>query len=313
MARIGKGGAVRDVPLGERYRGCLLGLAVGDALGGPVEFMSAAEIREIHGQLREMTGGGWLDLAPGEFTDDTQLALVIARSIARLGRVDLADIAAGFVAWHQSGPKDVGNTTAQSIKALIAGVSWRDAGRETDRATGGHGAGNGSLMRTAPIALACGSDRQMLDRASREVSSITHGNRLATEACVAFDRALAAVLAGSAEPLAAAAEVDDAEVRALVLAVPGLARHAVRSGGFVLETLQAALWSFARHDDFEETVVEAVNLGGDTDTTGAVAGALAGAYYGAAAIPERWLAVLQGRAELETLADRLLEVSRAGR
>jgi len=303
---------VSDVPLEDRYRGCLLGLAVGDALGGPVEFMSSAEISARHGRLREMVGGGWLELAPGEYTDDTQLALVIARSIARLGSVAPADIAGGFVAWYRSAPKDVGNTTSRSIRHLIAGASWREAGRETDRAMGARGAGNGSLMRTAPIALACWPDREALDRLGREVSAITHANRLATGACVAFDRALAAVLEGAGDPLAAAAGVDDADVRAVVLAVPDLSHQEVRSGGFVLETLQAALWSCARHDDFEETVVEAVNLGGDADTTGAVAGALAGACYGVSAIPARWLSVLQGRDELVALADRLLEVARTG-
>lgn len=293
----------------DRYRGCLLGLAVGDALGGPVEFMTAGAIRGTHGRLREMIGGGWLHLAPGEVTDDTQLTLVIARSIARLGRVDPADIAAGFVDWYRGRPKDVGNTTAASIRHLIDGASWREAGRMTHGGDGGLGAGNGSLMRTAPLALACRRDPASLDRAGREVSAITHASPLATESCVAFDRALVAVLEGVSDPLVAAAAVEHDEVRAVVSAIPGLERPDVRSGGFVLETLQAALWSFARHDDFEETVVEAVNLGGDTDTTGAVAGALAGARYGVDAIPRRWLAVLQGSEELAALADRLLEVA----
>lgn len=296
----------------DRYRGCLLGLAAGDALGVPVEFLSRSQIQRSYGRLREMVGGGWLNVAPGEVTDDTQMAMAIAGSIARLGRVDPEDIARGFVAWFRSKPKDVGNTTSRSIRYLLDGVPWHEAGPRTHQEMGGRDAGNGSLMRTAPIALACRGDPERLVQASLDVSVITHGSPLATWSCVALGCALVAILGGEESPeriVEAASQVEEPRVRETVLAVLGLQRDEIDSGGYVLHTLQAALWSFVQHDDFEETVVEAINLGGDTDTTGAVAGALAGARYGAAAIPARWLDVLQHHDELTRLADQLLEVS----
>lgn len=298
-----------QLELQDRYRGCMLGLAIGDALGAPLEFMSREEIKQRHGQLREMIGGGWLNVEPGEYTDDTQMALAIARSIAELGEIRPEDIALRFVDWYNTRPKDIGNTTRRAIEYLVAGMPWVEAGERTTREMNGRDASNGSLMRAAPVALRARADDERLVSQSLDVSRITHANPLASWSCVALNRALAALLAGEVDVIERAADVDHPEVRAAVLAAPDLEDHEVRSGGYVLHTLGAALWSDHNSDSFEEAVVTAVNLGNDTDTTGAVAGALAGARWGARAIPERWLAVLQGREELVTLADRLLELS----
>src|SRR3990172_8488667 len=108
-----------------RFQGCLIGLAVGDALGAPLEFMTEAEIARQYGPVREYRGGGWLGLAPGEYTDDTQMMLCIARSIVAQGRFDPADVAERFVVWLAGGPKDAGNTTRRAIELLKGGVAWR--------------------------------------------------------------------------------------------------------------------------------------------------------------------------------------------
>ena len=296
--------------LRDRYRGCLLGLAVGDALGAPVEFINRDEIALRYGVVREMLGGGWLDTKPGEYTDDTQMALAIARSIAELGRIDPADIGTRFVQWMESMPKDIGNTTLQSLGYLAAGVPWDEAGARTAARKGDSGAGNGSIMRTAPIGLACRNDPETLVRQSIDVSRITHADPKCCWSCVALCQAISALLTGSEDILAAAAEgVEAPEVRATLENAATIRRSDVLSGGYVLHTLGAAFWAFVNHDSFESVVVAAVNLGGDSDSSGAVSGALAGARYGAAAIPERWLAVLQNRQELIDLADRLLELS----
>lgn len=298
-----------SLSLQDRYRGCLLGLAVGDALGAPLEFRDRSEIERDYGRLREMIGGGWLNTVPGEYTDDTQMTLGIARSVAELGRIDPADIARHFVAWYQTKPKDIGNTTARSIRYLVDGLPWDEAGERTTREMAGEDASNGSLMRTAPVALVTRQDPDALIRLSLDVSRITHANPLATWSCVALDKAIVALLADDDDVLGAAEDVESAEVRQAVRSVESLSRDGLSSGGYVLDTLRCSLWSLLRHDTFEEVVVEAVNLGGDADTTGAVAGALAGTRYGMAGIPARWLDVLQEREALQALADRLLEVS----
>lgn len=294
--------------LRSRFRGALLGLAVGDALGATVEFMGREEIRARFGVHRELVGGGWLRLAPGEYTDDTQMALAIARSIVALGRIDPDDIARHFVAWYETAPKDIGKLTRRALGHLAAGVAWQDAGERARAESAGRSASNGSLMRTAPVALATWRDPEALVRQSLDVSRITHADPLCAWSCVAFDQALAATLAGTVDVLAAAADVPQVEVHARIAAIPQLGEAQLRSGGYVLDTLQSALWCTARHDDYEQAVVAAVNLGDDADTTGAVAGALAGARCGEQGIPARWLAVLQNRAEITALADGLWQL-----
>jgi ADP-ribosyl-[dinitrogen reductase] hydrolase len=237
------------------------------------------------------------------------MALAIARSVANLGRVDPADIAAHFVRWMESMPKDIGNTTLQSLGYLAAGVSWNVAGARTMAQRGDSAAGNGSIMRAAPLALLCRNDREALIRQSLDISLITHADPRACWACVALNQAIVNLLEGSDDVIAAASDVQQPQVRETVATAAVAKRDDVLSGGFVLHTLGASLWALLNHDGFEEVVVAAVNLGGDADSTGAVAGALAGARYGASAIPERWLAILQGRQELTDLADRLLELS----
>lgn len=298
----------------DRYRGCLLGLACGDALGGPVEFKSRAEIaRRWPDGLREFVGGGWLNLKPGEITDDTQMALALAESLAAHPEPNLDDVAARFVAWLASNPKDVGNTTRTALNHLAAGATWREAGERAGR--GGLSAGNGTVMRCAPAALRCRPDRAMLRGVSIDTAAITHVDPRCTWGAVAVNQAIAHLLDGESKETASEAAVDGVEnddVRRVVRGAAERDRDDIRSGGFVLDTLEAAFWSLARHDEFEAAVVASVALGDDADTTGAVAGALAGACYGASAIPARWLELLEPRAALERVADRLLELSRAG-
>ena len=306
-------GLLAMIDLQDRYRGVLLGLACGDALGGPVEFKSRDEIIGLHpGGLRDFVGGGWLSLSPGEITDDTQMTLAIARSLAERPSLDMNDIAARFLEWLHSEPKDIGLTTRAALQALDRGIPWDEAGTHVTGYASGQSAGNGAVMRCAPVALRFRSDLSALDQASRDTARITHADARCQAAAVAINRSIAHLLADA--PIETLVEsvlsvIDEPETREALRKAPGLERHQVRSGGFVLDTMQSALWSFLKHGDLESTVIEAVNLGADTDTTGAVAGALAGARYGASAIPERWISQVQHRDELIALADRLLELS----
>ena len=294
-----------------RFQGCLIGLAVGDALGAPLEFMTEAEIARQYGPVREYRGGGWLGLAPGEYTDDTQMMLCIARSIVAQGRFDPADVAERFVVWLDGGPKDAGNTTRRAIELLKGGVAWREAGERACAERGRMGAGNGSVMRCAPIALLDYRDERRLIEDSWNSSLITHGDPRACWGAVALNLLIAGLVAGGGEGLveAVAARIAEREVREALLAAPGLAIAELRPSGFVVDTLQTALRCFLGAGSFEEALVSAVNLGGDADTVGAVCGALAGARYGLSSIPAHWQAGLRGAEEIRELAAGILALA----
>lgn len=294
--------------LADRARGCLIGLACGDALGGPVEFIDRAEIAARYPDgLRDFVGGGWLNLSPGEITDDTQMTLAVARSLTQDG-LDLDLLSAEFLAWYRSNPKDIGNTTRAALALLNAGIAPDEAGERVRLEMGDRGAGNGSVMRCAPLAIRFRNDPVRLVAASLASARITHADRRCAWGAVAINQAIAHLLNGGGTDSvleAAIARVEDPDVCATVLAAPDRPRDAVKSGGFVLDTVGSALWCLFNSDGFEEAVVAAVGLGADADTTAAVTGALAGAAYGQSAIPERWRTTVQHRDQIDALAIRL--------
>jgi ADP-ribosyl-[dinitrogen reductase] hydrolase len=300
--------------LRDRYRGVLLGLAAGDALGATVEFESRDSIRQRYGIHRDIVGGGWLNLQAGEVTDDTQMALCIARSIAHLGRFDAADIANRFVEWYRSDPKDIGNTTRHALEQLAAGARWDEAGWKTHVALQPRDASNGSVMRAAPVALYARGDSQRLARHSAESSLITHANPRCVAGCVALNAAIAAMLDDPDSDVLRHAfdATDQPDVRRALEGARRGTADTLDAGGSVLSTLQASFWALTEHRSLEDAIVAAVNLGQDADTTGAVTGALAGARWGMAAIPGRWREVILLREELSVLADQLLELSLGG-
>ncbi len=297
-----------------RYRGTLLGLAAGDALGGAVEFSPRAALaRDYPNGVREIMGGGPHDLRVGEVTDDTAMALAIARACSPRG-IDLDQVVENFVAWYRSEPKDIGITTSRALAKLAAGVPWTEVGVRMTSETPGKLAGNGSVMRCAPIALRFRHNPEMLRQVSTDVARMTHPDSMATWGSVALNQAIAYLLDGGAVDGvvdAAVAGVDDAEVVTAIRETAGREYGDVRSGGFVLETLGAAFWAIAHRESAEEAIVTAVSMGDDTDTSGAVTGALVGAAYGVEALPERWLSVLEPREELSGLAETLLAWSEA--
>lgn len=296
-----------SISLAERYAGCLLGLACGDALGGPVEFQSRAAIAaRFPDGVREMIGGGWLDLAPGEVTDDTQMTLALARACMPDG-IDIDQVVANFIAWYRSKPKDIGTTTSAALAAIARGTPWPEAGEAVYRANP-EGAANGALMRCAPVALRFRNDPERLVRASLDTARITHAAPRACWASVALNQAIVHLLNGGdrAGVLAAARSgIDEPQTVVALDSIPALTYDALKSGGFVLATLTAALWCLLNRESAEEAIVTAVSLGADADTTGAVAGALAGGCWGLHALPERWRNAVQHRDELIDLAEQL--------
>lgn len=276
--------------------------------------MPREEIRAQFGELRDILGGGWLHLAPGDITDDTQMMLCIAVSITEQGGFEPDDIAARFAAWYHSNPPDIGNTTRRSIQYFVEGRSWEEAALRTHEEMKPRDASNGSVMRCAPVALYARHDLALNETCSALSSRITHANPLSVDGTVALNAAIAALLDNpEADALAVAIRAArEPEMREALEMVRRMTPDQLPASGYVIHTLQAAFWALTTNDDLEETIVAAVNLGADADTTGAVAGALAGAKWGMDAIPGRWLDVLMPHDELVGLADQLLALSLAG-
>ena len=282
--------------LRRRAQGAMLGLAVGDALGGPLEFLTRSEVRARHGVVRDMIGGGWLALRAGQVTDDTQMALCIARSIAETGWSP-SDIAERFAAWLKSRPVDVGNTCRRGIRRYIVHGTVHGEPCDGD-------AGNGATMRMAPVALATLGDPELLERRALDQAHITHHHPLSDATCVLVGRLVHLACAG--EPLDRLRE----EAMQTVARFPNMQfeRYRGQSSAYVVDTMQTVLHYLFSTSNFEECVVKTVNAGGDADTTGAIAGTIAGAYYGYDAVPRRWIRKLDRalRYELLLMAERLV-------
>jgi len=304
-----------------RFRGCLLAMACGDALGAGIEFMAPDEIMSRFGIVTDFAGGGPFNWPVGAYTDDTQMALALADSLIAHPDVDLTDTTRRWLAWLESGPPDVGNLTRDSLLLAQAylqeGRDPREAGHEVWVATGKEAAGNGGLMRVAPVALRFVHDRRRLMKVANDTCGVTHYDPRCRASCVAFCLALRDMLLAEESgdvclmDLARAVEDLSPETAEAILGVFDLDAGDVPSTGYTLDTLQAALWPAVRSLSLEDGIISIVNLGYDADTCGAVAGALLGARDGEDAIPERWLDQLQDRERIRATADRLCELATA--
>ena len=291
----------------DRRLGAFLGLAVGDALGAQVEGLPKGTFPEV----REMKGGGPHRLPPGFWTDDTSQALCLAESLLQRG-FDPKDQMDRYLRWYREGYRSatgvcfgLGHATRRALERYAA-TGDPYAGDEA-------GAGNGPLMRLAPLVLAYENHPDLLSLA-RRAARTTHGAREALEATEVLAWLLREALRGAPkEALLALEPFRGADLHpALRRVVEGGVWEAPEEGpGYAPGTLAAALWAFARGRDFEEGMRLAVNLGGDADTVGAVYGQLAGAHYGLGAIPGRWLRALHLREEMEALALALYRMSMA--
>lgn len=264
-------------------RSVVYGAAVGDALGVPFEFMDRGSFA-----CTGMSGGGAHGMPRGTFSDDTSMLVATCDSIRACRVVDVDDMRERFRAWIDRGEYtadgvvfDFGNATATALRQ-----GFGCAGERSN--------GNGSLMRIAPLALTPASDEQV-----REVSAITHAHSVSTGACVVFVHVLREVLSGVPLDEAVEDNVPGASAPFSLSDLVELRREGVRSGGYVVDTLRAALWCALHTESYHDCVLAAVNLGDDTDTTACVAGALAGAMYGFGSIPREWLDQLRGRDVIE--------------
>ncbi len=309
----------------DRRRGALIGLAVGDALGAAIEFRSPGSFKPVTGYR----GGGPHGLEPGQWTDDTSMALALADSIAAAGW-DLDDQARRYVEWWQTGKYsvngdcfDIGITTQRALVEFVYRQDARKSGDRSDKASG-----NGSLMRLAPVPIRYWhfypENIAELARLAGESSLPTHASEQCIAACRYFASVLSALIHGEDRnevlspnwaPLAQLHELQPLHPLIAEVAQGSFRQKQppeIRGAGWVVKSLEAALWAFHDAESFEEAVLRAVNLGDDADTTGAICGQLAGAYWGESGIPNSLRAGLARKDMLETalagiLADESLK------
>ncbi|MDI9520660.1 MAG: ADP-ribosylglycohydrolase family protein [Bacillota bacterium] len=289
-----------DQGLSNLIYGALYGVAAGDALGAPLEFMSASQIAHAHGTVRDMLSGGWLNVKPGEITDDTQMTVAVAQGILDDPEHPVEAAGKHFLDWYATNPKDVGVTCSMSIhqaKSLAKQADqklpneedWKIASEDTHQATNGKSAGNGTLMRTVYVGLYYTHEEEIKKHAMG-LSAMTHHDPQAGQACAAYCLVISALLNNPGR---------ETLVEELERVKPLIPYYDYRKltdpcfkpipSGYVVESFKAALHAILTTATFEDALVKAINLGGDADTIGAIAGGLAGALYGKDQIPQRWL------------------------
>lgn len=283
----------------ERAYAALLGVAIGDALGATLEFMTPKEIQAQYGVLTEIRGGGWLHLPKGAVTDDTEMTLCIARSLTEVGWSP-QNIAAKFAEWLKLRPRDVGATCRRGIRRYINDGSLSAPPCDAD-------AGNGAVMRMAPIAIASLADRALLENWALGQARITHHHPLSDTACILVGRLVHLACVGHAKPRLRALADATVERWPEFRFFP----HFGVCSAYVVDTMKTVLYHLFATNSFADCLIATVNAGGDSDTSGAIVGAIAGAYYGRDAIPERWIAALKPGlvSELERLATALVSLS----
>ncbi len=268
----------------DKALGAYLGFACGDALGATVEFMTPKQIQKRYGVHQDIIGGGWLGLETGQVTDDTQMSLALGQAIIDHRGWNIQAVADNFVAWLESDPPDIGNTCRRGI------TRYRDSGelfglpRDDD-------AGNGACMRNLPVVLATLNRPDYFSVWSLQQSHITHNNPLSNAATLTLGRIVSHLI--NSEDMDACKQ--EAGLLISQFGEFAYSPYLGKASGYIVDTVQTVLHYFFSTDSFESCLVATVNQGGDADTTGALAGMLAGGKYGAQQIPERWLKALDER------------------
>ena len=290
----------------DRTHGCLLGLAVGDAIGMPVE----ARRRGSFEPITSMVGGGAFNRPAGHWTDDTAMAICLAESLLDCEGFDARDQMDRYCRWARrddlgdTGTNfDIGMTIASALARYMETAEPFAGSKEPDTA------GNGCIMRLAPVPMYFRQDVEAAGHWSGESSRTTHGTAECVDASRLFGRILSRALQGASKPDALFADADDFSGAPSIEAIARggyveKSEDEIKGTGYVVESLEAALWCFHHAADYRSAVLMAANLGEDADTTAAVCGQVAGAHYGSSAIPSEWLEPLLMRDNLEQLAAR---------
>ena len=284
----------------ERYQGCLLGLAVGDALGTTLEFKPRGTFEPID----DMVGGGCFDLEPGQWTDDTSMALCLAESLIEKKGFDPYDQMKKYLLWYRTGYMsstgtcfDIGGTTRAALNA------FEKTGEPFSGPTDLRSSGNGSLMRLAPVPMFFFPDREAMIFYAGESSRTTHGSQACIDACRLFASILFNAFSGmDKERVLFDHDINIVQSPAIKEIASGAYRNKtedeIQGSGYVVKSLKAALWCFHTTNSFRDAVLKAVNLGDDADTTAAICGQVAGAFHGYNKIPGTWVYIIAKNKEL---------------
>jgi ADP-ribosylglycohydrolase len=298
----------------DRYQGCLLGLAAGDALGTTLEFKPPGGFAPI----TDMVGGGPFRLTPGQWTDDTSMALCLAESLLECDGFDAADQMRRYLGWWRHGHWsskgrcfDIGITTSRALR------DFETTGKAFAGSSDPRKAGNGSIMRLAPVPLFYAAKPARAIAMAAQSSRTTHGAITCLDACRFMAGMIVGALQGRAKqeilserfcPVPGIWQKNPLCPQIDAIAAGSYKRYnppKIKGVGHVVQSLEAALWAFHNSTDFRQGALLAVNLGDDADTTGAVYGQIAGAFYGVNGIPGQWLAKLALKDEIEAMAERL--------
>lgn len=300
--------------LASRFRGSLLGLAIGDALGTTLEFSQ----RDSLPAVTDIVGGGPFKLKPGEWTDDTSMAICLAHSLIRKEYSNPKDQMDLYMLWWQKGVFssngrcfDIGNTVMDAL------ARYQTTGQANSGSTDPMSAGNGSLMRLAPVALFYFSNIDECVKQCGSSSLTTHGAKEAVDSCRYFGALLHGAIRGESkaalvdklyEPRLGFWDENPLAPSIINVAnnIKGKTRNEIKSTGYVVDSLEAAIWAFRNSNSFEEGMILAVNLAGDADTIGAIYGQLAGAFYGEYQITPRWIRKLSYFHVFYLYAEKLL-------
>lgn len=291
---------------GQRYQGCLLGLAVGDAVGTTLEFRHPGSFEPIS----DMVGGVPFNLQPGQWTDDTSMALCLAHSLLHIKGFDPGDQMRRYCNWREVGYMssngrcfDIGVTVSEALSQYL------NTGEPFSGSTNPFSAGNGSLMRLAPVAMYYSPDLDQVLHYCGESSRTTHGARECIDACRYFGTLLHLAFAGLDKDSLLTSTDYEPDTKKVTAISTGeylqKEREQIKGSGYVIDCLEAALWCFAHTNNYRDAILAAANLGDDADTTAAVCGQIAGAFYGVEGIPESWREKLTMKDEILELSNRL--------
>lgn len=290
----------------DRSHGCLLGLAVGDAVGTTLEFKQ----RDTYAHLTDMVGGGPFSLPVGAWTDDTSMALCLASSLLDSNGFNPVDQMQRYQRWRYQGYLsstgecfDIGGTVANALDRFAK------TGEPHSGASSADSAGNGSLMRLAPVVQFYFPDKEKVWQYARASSSTTHGAAECLDACSIFAELLFRAIEGADKSsVLDLVDIDDGSEytnRIAKMKFKDASREQIKGSGYVMESLEAALWCFYKTDSFKDAVLLAANLGDDADTTAAICGQIAGAHYGVHAIPAAWLDKLVMKEKIFAISEKL--------
>lgn len=300
--------------LKEKFIGTILGVAIGDALGAPVEGLAREEIRKKYGQITSYIEDESKSLKKGEWTDDTAMTLCILEALVENRAFDIHSIVTKFLNWFNGNPKGIGNTTFNSLYLIDKGYSYDEASKLTQTTLS---AGNGAAMRIAPIPLfdyKKGIETVVQD--TIDTSIITHSHPEAISGAIATSlviyhnihksdkNSLVPFLSNEAKEF-----IMSDSILNIIANIHNVNKQELQNEGYIVKTVQSSLWIFLNTDNFEDAIIEAVNLGDDADTVGAIAGAFAGSYYGVKDIPEKFIKGLQDAEHLISLAEKLYNIS----